>query len=227
MLQGLTGEVAASAEVTLTFPGRSPRPVDRFSGKTGADGRAVFHDLPRNRCLISANGTDAVVYTETYTSIRGGSSERRTRVLVYSDRSIYRPGQTVHFKSTACSVRGGVYSAVPDMPLTMSLIDPNNEQVEEVLLTTNEFGTASGSFIIPKGRLLGHYKLRTPGGLKVIRVEEYKRPTFDVTLEGPVGDSRLNSDVRSGNRHVLLWVARIRRVGILASCSHASMAAVA
>ena len=78
------------------------------------------------------------------------------------------------------------YRTIPDTALRVSLIDANGEEVASADVTTNSFGSASGSFDIPAGRLLGQWSLRTSiGGQTWLRVEEYKRPTFEVAVADP------------------------------------------
>ena len=115
--------------------------------------------------------------------------------LIYTDRSVYRPQQELHFKIVA--YRGGgeqiSYRTLPDAPVSVNLLDANHEVVAETTLTTNGFGSAASSFTIPAGRLLGRWRLQTSlGGETGIRVEEYKRPTFEVKVDDPPDALRLN-----------------------------------
>lgn len=74
-------------------------------------------------------------------------------------------------------------------------MDPNGEQIDKVTLETNEFGSASTSFTIPEGRVLGEYRVQSNGGSAILRVEEYKRPTFEVAVHSPEAGAVLNSPV--------------------------------
>ena len=115
--------------------------------------------------------------------------------LVYSDRSIYRPLQKVFWKVVAYEGRGaeGKFRTRPQTPVTMSLVDPNGERVTTTSVATNDFGSAAGEFTIPAGRLLGAWRVDSSlGGSAALRVEEYKRPTFEVRLLDPKGVLRLN-----------------------------------
>jgi len=116
--------------------------------------------------------------------------------LVYTDRSIYRPGQKIYWKVLAYKGRpdlGRVRTAA-NVPASIWLEDINGQRVAEAVLTTNDFGTASGEFVIPAaGRPLGAWRLRTqPEGYAQVRVEEYKRPTFEVAFKDPDKPLRLN-----------------------------------
>lgn len=115
--------------------------------------------------------------------------------LLYTDRAAYRPGQRVLWKAVAWqrNAAAGTVVVAPETTLRIALQDANGEEVESVDVTTNTHGSASGSFLAPPGRLLGRWTLvSSRTGSTTIRVEEYKRPTFDVTLEPPAAALRLN-----------------------------------
>ncbi len=115
--------------------------------------------------------------------------------LVYTDRSIYRPLQKLFWKAVVfkSSREGARYDAVTNDKVTLSLVDPNGEVVATQSATTNAFGSAAGEFTVPTGRLLGTWTVASSRqGTSSIRVEEYKRPTFEVSLKDPEGALRLN-----------------------------------
>lgn len=121
--------------------------------------------------------------------------------FVYTDRSIYRPLQKVYYKVVA--YRGNSqeanYRVLANREGEVTFYDPNYKVIEVQKVKTNKYGTAAGEFAIPKGRVLGQYRLnaRISGayGQGYIRVEEYKRPTFEVTLKKPERAMRLNESV--------------------------------
>ncbi|HEX6864081.1 MAG TPA: MG2 domain-containing protein, partial [Thermoanaerobaculia bacterium] len=118
--------------------------------------------------------------------------------LVFTDRSIYRPQQKLFWKVLAYDDQGrGRLQAVPNAAIQVALVDPNGQEVETRAVATNGFGTASGEFTIPPGRPLGHWTVRAThdglqDGMAMVRIEEYKRPTFEVSLEDPKEPLRLN-----------------------------------
>jgi alpha-2-macroglobulin len=125
--------------------------------------------------------------------------EERTASLVYTDRSIYRPMQKVFWKVLA--YRGvreeGRLAVAAQMPVAVTLVDPNGETVATTQVTTNDYGTASGEFLVPSGRLLGGWQVRSSlEGSQAIRVEEYKRPTFEATFKEPSEPMRLNKPAK-------------------------------
>lgn len=131
------------------------------------------------------------------------------RVEIFSDRAIYRPSQTVHFKTLAMKIdNDGVPSINPNSKLEIVLNDANGEEVDKVSLTSNDFGSASGSFILPTGRLTGQYSIRVNGGSysnsHFFRVEEYKRPKFEVKLADLEQEVKLGDQISiAGNAKAL------------------------
>jgi uncharacterized protein YfaS (alpha-2-macroglobulin family) len=124
-----------------------------------------------------------------------------TASLVYTDRSVYRPRQEVLWKVVAYQ-RGATaerYATLAERGLHVELVDANGEVVAGTDVTTNQYGSASGRFAIPEGRLLGEWQIRTDlRGASALRVEEYKRPTFEVTLAEPDEALRLNRPAELG-----------------------------
>ena len=116
--------------------------------------------------------------------------------FVYTDRSVYRPLQTLYWK--VVPFRGGGeehrWETLPLVETQVVLVDANGDEVARQTVTTNEFGSASGAFDIPAGRLLGQWRLRSTLGdaSTTVRVEEYKRPTFEVEVSEPEAALRLN-----------------------------------
>jgi len=103
-------------------------------------------------------------------------------VNFFTDRGIYRPGQTVFFKGIVLKKNDYDNEIVPNYATTVTLYDPNWQVQSTLDLTTNDFGSFNGSFTIPTTSLSGSYQIYTPYGSKYIQVEEYKRPTFEVEM---------------------------------------------
>ena len=100
---------------------------------------------------------------------------------ILTDRSIYRPGQTVHVTAIVWHEQSSTAnSAVANKQLTMTLRDANYREVSQQQVRTDRFGKASAQFTLPTGRLNGRFTIQTQNGSVAIQVEEYKRPTFQV-----------------------------------------------
>lgn len=118
------------------------------------------------------------------------NKQTRSTAQIFIDRGIYRPGQTVYFKVINTRMDKEVEAVLSGLKQKITLLDTNSEVVSSQDFTTNEFGSYHGSFILPKGKLNGNFYLRIDGesqGYKNFRVEEYKRPKFEVTFD-PVKD---------------------------------------
>lgn len=107
----------------------------------------------------------------------------RHQITLFTDRAIYRPGQTIYYKGIVVTSKGKNRDIATNYPVTISLKDVNYQIVDEAQKTTNDFGTFSGSFKIPEGLLNGMFTLYTNEGSISVRVEDYKRPNFMVTVE--------------------------------------------
>ena len=104
---------------------------------------------------------------------------------LFTDRAIYRPGQKVHATGVSYIVKKGLDASVPgkSMELKFILRDANWKQVAEQKATTDEYGTASVDFELPKEGQTGQYSISVNGtATEYVRVEEYKRPTFEITF---------------------------------------------
>lgn len=114
------------------------------------------------------------------------AEEVRKRCNIYTDRAIYRPGQTVKVALTHYAVsQGKEVNAVSGDTVEVTLFDALYKEVEKKRVVTDAFGAASAEFQLPSGGRNGAWSIVTKYGTERIRVEEYKRPTFDVTLEKP------------------------------------------
>lgn len=111
-----------------------------------------------------------------------------TRTYFFTDRAIYRPGQTVYFKAIILDKRGDQFQLKTDFKTRIELFDVNYQLLSAQELVTNEFGAVSGAFVLPVGVLTGVMTLRNSSGAVSIQVEEYKRPTFEV-LFGPITET--------------------------------------
>ena len=114
------------------------------------------------------------------------NNSTRDVAAVYTDRKIYRPGQTVHVAAILRHIDKLEQTAVGGMTFKLTLKDANYKTVAEKNVTTDAYGTASADFALPQGGLTGSYSVRTDnalGGVVSFRVEEYKRPTFEVTFD--------------------------------------------
>ena len=130
-----------------------------------------------------------------YLNMRYKNDDERYETKLFTDRAIYRPGQTVYFQGIVTRSQGGDLSLVNGYSENISFRDANWQEITSAKFTTDEYGSFSGSFVIPTDRLNGVFRLNANRGNTTIRVEEYKRPTFEVKFERPKEQYKLNQEV--------------------------------
>ena len=142
-------------------------------------------------------------YKYNYYSYKDKDSALNRRVHLFTDRNIYRPGQTVYYKGILVEEfrkyrptnSTEAVRTVSDEQIDISFRDANRQLVEKTAHVTNEYGSFSGSFVIPTSGLAGVFHLETANGSCTFRVEEYKRPTFEIAIEQPKEEFKLEQEV--------------------------------
>jgi uncharacterized protein YfaS (alpha-2-macroglobulin family) len=118
--------------------------------------------------------------------------------FIFTDRSLYRPGQTIYFKGIVLESRNSerIQNVLKNKSMTLSLFDANGQKVSSIQLVTNNFGSYQGQFIAPEGLLNGIMRLGDNFGSTYINVEEYKRPKFEVRFDTLRNNYGLNEEVQ-------------------------------
>ncbi len=153
---------------------------------TDDQGEAYFKNVDGN-VLISTSNDKFTPAKDIYLS-RARYYEKKddeTKYQLFTDRAIYRPGQKVHATAVSYIVKKGLDASAPgkSMELKFILRDANWKQVAEQKATTDEYGTASVDFELPQGGQTGMYHVSVNNRANSsFRVEEYKRPTFEITF---------------------------------------------
>ena len=185
------GQPIAGAKIELydqryDFKTKKDKRIVHARLTTDENGEAYFKNVDGN-VLISTSNDKFTPAKDIYLS-RTRYYERKDDKIehqLFTDRSIYRPGQTVHASAISYIVKKGLDASVPgkSMELNFILRDPNWKQVAEQKATTDEYGTASVDFELPKEGKTGQYSISVNGtASEYFRVEEYKRPTFEITF---------------------------------------------
>ncbi|MBF4507248.1 carboxypeptidase-like regulatory domain-containing protein [Flavobacterium sp. JLP] len=202
-----------------------------FTLKTNKNGIAVFNKTNQNSNygvlnLYTANDTISIQKNYLYYNSVYTENEKEAlqgKVEFYLDRAIYRPGQTVYYKGIAVQKSGDKTSVVPFTTFNIVVEDPDSNDFKDFDVTTNEFGSFSGEFSIPKTGLTGSFKITAgepttyendivydkkesehPFWEKVhfenseteFSVEEYKRPKFEVTFEPKKESFQINQSIK-------------------------------
>ncbi|MES2514671.1 MAG: alpha-2-macroglobulin family protein [Bacteroidota bacterium] len=143
------------------------------------------------------NGTDHLFNNNSYYTHKPYENNYTTVTShIFTDRGIYRPGQTVYFKSIVLEATNGKnHQLKTNYPVTVTFYDVNYQIVSSLSLVTNEFGTVSGSFITPQSGLNGQMHITDGHGNAYISVEDYKRPKFETEFNPVKGSYKINDEV--------------------------------
>lgn len=149
-----------------------------------------FNKNEYNNVLMFEKGKDCYFTTSSYSYFneRVNYENYNVRINIFTDRSIYRPGQTVYFKGIAYVSTKIKEETVAGAEYEATLIDANGQKVTSKKYTTNEFGSVAGEFVLPEGGLNGAYRIQIGENSQNIWVEEYKRPTFEVIIDKPTAE---------------------------------------
>ncbi len=147
------------------------------------------------------HGNDVFFPDDGYSSYyrESRNAEARPQTHFFLDRAIYRPGQTVYFKALVMQVdEEGIPSVLTNEKVTISFFDANGQEASKLELKTNDYGTVHGSFLAPLDGLRGAMYLRSSAGnsTKNFRVEEYKRPKFEVMIPALEGEYQLGDSIQ-------------------------------
>lgn len=162
-----------------------------FIIEPGNDYRNYFVDLKYQKDRLNTD--------DSYYQYRNYNEPKRSQVrtLFFTDRAIYRPGQTVFFKGLVIDTDGEKNTIKTNHSSTVTFYDANYQKVSDLKVTTNDFGTFSGSFVAPMGGLNGQMNISGANGSIYFSVEEYKRPTFEVEFKPIKGSYKLNQNIKT------------------------------
>ncbi|WP_282074524.1 alpha-2-macroglobulin family protein [Maribacter aquivivus] len=193
------GNPIVGAEVILGYRKNYKEPINRKTYTTDKHGNITIQKNEESWNDVSItvkNDNDTAYFGEYY--INRGYSQNEERInyscFLFTDRSIYRPGQPLFFKGIAISQEKGISKVLENAKIKVTLADVNGQELETLALTTNDYGSISGEFILPNSGLTGQFSIRVSSteyrlnGYTSISVEEYKRPKFETNFE-PVTDT--------------------------------------
>ena len=192
VVSATTGQPIAGAQILLyesSYDAKKGKDKRKVHARltTDENGEARYKNVDGD-ILITTSQDKYTPARWTYLS-RGRYYERKDsekHTALFTDRAIYRPGQTVHVSAISSLVEKAFDTHVlPNEPLTLVLRDTHWKQIAEKKVTTDEYGTASADFELPKDGVTGTYSVHTReagGASRYFRMEEYKRPTFEITF---------------------------------------------
>jgi len=189
-VDGATGHPVAGAKLRIyTYQGYN-KPDIEVSLTTDSKGEAKYKwtDRQPSRAYLFTADDNALPAQSVWASYSYYYSDNKAeKVSVLTDRSIYRPGQTVRVAAIVYEQTGKTsHRVVAGESIKFALRDANNKIVSEQKATTDEFGTATTDFLLPTSGLTGRFTIVAVGrqrGSASVRVEEYKRPTFFVEFD--------------------------------------------
>lgn len=191
----LTGTPVQDAVITIYSTNWNNKNAVRLSSiKTDSRGLAVFNSKDiftqkNNKRYVYriSKGNDIQSENKDFPyhyNYNSNPSYGQDYISILTDRSIYRPGQTVYFKVISMKqVDKNTSRLNPNQYYKISLYNVNNQLVSEQSMRTNDFGSLAGEFVLPQGGLTGQYRIAVENSSQYFSVEEYKRPTFQITFD--------------------------------------------
>lgn len=193
VVSATTGQPLQNASLRLTFPDshqNSSKSADVITLHCNDKGEVIYHFTRQN--------PEVDVYTpnDHYcprmdiwgSYIYYNRNQQNDQIKLFTDRKIYRPGQTVSVAAIDYTIKNGIDTkVVSGGRIKLTLRNANNKMIDEKELTTDEYGTASTTFTLPSGGLTGRYAVFSDNhhgetAVASFNVEEYKRPTFQVVF---------------------------------------------
>ncbi len=200
------GKPIGNASVELSYNENNSRSSQQENFTTNTYGEIKIEkdsDRYRNITAKVRHGNDLAYFGNYYVNKYYGQEHKKPeyKSFLFTDRSIYRPGQTVYFKAIAIKTKKGKSEVVANASVYAILYNVNNEEIKELELKTNEFGSVSGEFILPNNGLNGQYHIEFDGDDEdfftehYFSVEEYKRPKFETKFNPITETFKVNDSV--------------------------------
>ena len=170
-----------------------------FSKITDKNGRISIHNDINKSININLYYKNDTLLSESYSIFHFPQKNEDEKMIektsFFTDRLIYRPGQTVFFKGIMTNENSKKKELLLGKETEVSFIDSNREVIETKTFVTNEFGSFDGSFVIPDNLSNGSFIIKNESGCIYIKIEEYKRPTFEITFNSPDKLFKLNDKI--------------------------------
>lgn len=186
VVNATTGQPVAGATIRLTYGNRSKGMVTTLV--TNAKGECLHHAQERRSANVFVTTRDDQYCppTDIYGNFRFNAAHDSEQWAVFTDRSIYRPGQTVHMAAFLYQTKNGMdHQTCEGRQVKAVLRDANYKVVDEKNLVSDAYGTVSADFCLPTAGLTGQFHVSVGSQRAFFRVEEYKRPTFQVEIPQP------------------------------------------
>ncbi|WP_430907703.1 alpha-2-macroglobulin family protein [Maribacter sp. 2-571] len=207
MVDRNNGKPLSGAGATLSYQVNYDGPYLKKTMTADANG---FIRIPlqlrkywNNVTIAVAHGKETAHFGDYYINEKYEQSEVKVNyhAFLFTDRSIYRPGQPLYFKAIALQKNEAGSSALENTEITITLKDVNYQEVAKQTFRTNAYGSLAGEFILPAGGLTGSFSLEATAkkyamfGNASISVEEYKRPKFQTNFEPVTETYQVNDSI--------------------------------
>ena len=203
-----TGKPISDVEINIYTKKHNEKAKFSKKIKTNSDGFASVELTHSNLFYEVIYKKSRIIYGDYFYNYNYNyGADASAKVLL--DRSIYRPGQTVNYKVINYTGTENNFEVLKNEDITLIVEDASYQEVMKINAKTNEFGSADGSFVLPSSGPLGRYRINVEFKKKALqgrynshsfRVEEYKRPTFEVKLKQPGAEAKLNDSIHlTGN----------------------------
>ncbi len=200
------GKPISNASVEISYFENNSRSLNTENFTTNTFGVIKIEktsDRYRNLSVKVKHINDTAYFGDYYVNrfYKTDKEETTYKGFLFTDRSIYRPGQTVYFKAIALKTKDGKSEVVPNKSVYAILYDVNDVKIKELELITNEFGSVAGEFILPSSGLNGEYHIEFDGNVEdfevnhYFSVEEYKRPKFETKFTPVTETFKVNDSV--------------------------------
>lgn len=195
-----TGQPLKNATITFTLKKYDNKTYQTSTTKTNGNGLAFFEYESKNSYYyldVKVEYGQERYYLNNLNLYYSSYNRYTTKnVTFFTDRAIYRPGQTVYYKGIVIESSSKDNKVVPNESGKVAFYDHNWQLVSTNDFLTNEFGSFFGSFTIPESGLNGTYTIKALNSSSQISVEEYKRPQFEITVDKPKDSYKLNEIVK-------------------------------
>lgn len=202
VLRANDGSPVAGAKVRIWERDREGDFQPEAPVKTDTNGRFSIPQGKNDIVLLAEHDGQAISSQGEFSVQSQDRTDRRgEQTVFFTDRALYRPGQTISYKGICLrhDYNSVSYDTLAGRKVDVSFRDGNGKEIAGASLMSNAFGSFSGSFIAPRDRVLGAMSLQVDGGPvghAYFRIEEYKRPKFQVELPAPAEAAKLGAPVR-------------------------------
>ncbi len=196
------------------------------TGKTNGSGFVEFQqpDNNQNYIYIFQKGNDRYFSSESFSYYNEQTEDHgiiKAQLSLFTDRSVYRPGQIVYFKGISFYANKEKQNIDKNKTFELTLYNANNQKISSQIFKTNAFGSFAGAFVLPKSGLTGEFKLQSGNFSQSFWVEEYKRPTFEIIIPKPnteirfgekvslIGNVKSFAGFNIANAHVKFYIVRV------------------